>query len=185
MADAPFVTGQLLLAMPGMADPRFTKAVIAVCGHNEDGAMGVGVGAPLREIRLPELLEKLDVPRGDVPDAPVFRGGPVEPTRGFVLHTSDWSGQDTVDVAGHWGLTGTLDILKAIAERKGPSRWIVALGYAGWGAGQLDDEMTVHGWLTLPHDPAILWGPEVGRWDRALSSAGIDPRLLSPTGGRA
>ena len=185
MADAPFLTGQLLLAMPGMADPRFQKAVIAMCAHTEDGAFGVGVGAPIRELRLPELLEKLDVPRDGVPDAAVFRGGPVEPARGFVIHSSDWSGQDTVDVAGRWSLTGTLDVLKAIAEGKGPRRWTVSLGYAGWSSGQLDDELEAHGWIPLPNDEAILWGPEVGRWDRALSGAGIDPRLLSPTGGRA
>ncbi len=190
MSDARYLGGQLLLALPGMADPRFARAVIAMCVHDDEGALGIGIGHVLGDLRLHALLDQVDIAPGVVPDAPVHWGGPVEPSRGFVLHSDDWGGQDTIHVACSSGrtvgLTGTLDILRALAEGRGPSRWLVALGYAGWGAGQLDGEMTRHGWLTAPMNDDILFGQAHDRrWNAAMKAGGIDPRLLSPTSGTA
>jgi putative transcriptional regulator len=171
------LTGQFLLAMPGIGDPRFERAVIAVCAHDDDGALGIGIGAVIANLRLHELLAQFDIEPGDVPDAPVHFGGPVEPRRGFVLHSLDWGGQDTVDVAGRWALSGTIDVLRAIAGGAGPSHWLVALGYAGWTAGQLDEEMTRHGWFTTPGEPDLIYDvPGAERWQRGIVYAGIDPR---------
>lgn len=185
--DPQFLTGQFLLAMPGIGDPRFERAVIAMCAHDDEGAVGVGVGAEIAGLGFHELLKQVEIePRPGVPDAPVHFGGPVEIRRGFVLHSHDWSGQDTVDVAGRWALTGTLDVLKAIAEDRGPARWLVALGYAGWGAGQLDGELRRPGWLNVPGAAELLFDASSAmRWERAMGSAGIDPRLLTGGGGTA
>lgn len=184
--DAPFLTGQFLLATPGMADPRFERAVIAVCAHDENGALGVGVGAEIAELRVADLLQQVELACDAPPDAPVHFGGPMEMRRGFVLHSADWTGQDTVDVAGLWSLTGTIDVLRAIAEGKGPARWLAALGYAGWAAGQLDGELVGAGWLNVPGDPDLLFGvPAADRWDRAMALVGIDPRMLTAGAGTA
>jgi putative transcriptional regulator len=114
--EAPrFLVGQFLLAMPGIGDPRFEKAVIAMCVHDEDGALGIGLGRIAPRIGFHDLLTQLDIEPGEAPNVPIHQGGPVEPTRGFILHTPDWGGQDSIDVAGRWVLSATLDILKAIA----------------------------------------------------------------------
>lgn len=136
---------------------------------------------------LHDVLRQVDIDPGVAPDVPVLRGGPVETRRGFVLHSRDWSGVDTIDVVGRWALSGTLDALRAIAEGKGPTRWQVALGYAGWGPGQLDGEMTRHGWLNLDwRDEAILFDtPAEERWHGGFVQAGIDPRLLANESGHA
>ncbi|MEQ7872819.1 YqgE/AlgH family protein [Sphingomonas sp. ASV193] len=179
MDDPRYLTGQLLLAMPGMGDPRFDHAVIAICAHDEKGALGIGIGHQRQGISLRGLVKQLGLEPGDVPDSPVFHGGPVEPGRGFVIHSDDWAGQDSIVVPGIGTLTGTVDVLKAIAAGKGPTRFLVALGYAGWGAGQLDEEMTRHGWFAAPADQAILFGePADGRWNASFKAIGIDPRLL-------
>lgn len=169
-----------------MGDPRFARAVIAMCVHDEDGALGVGIGHVLGDLTLHDLLEQVDIEPGVAPDVPVHWGGPVEPSRGFVLHSTDWGGQDTILVGMKWAFTGTLDVLRAIAEGKGPRRWLVALGYAGWSAGQLETEMTQHGWLTAAAGPAVLFDTAAeARWGAALNASGIDPRLLSPLSGTA
>ena len=184
--DAPYLTGRLLLAMPGIGDPRFDQAVIAICSHDENGALGIGVGATINGLGLHDVLRQLEIAPGAAPDAPVHFGGPVEMRRGFVLHSLDWAGQDTVEVAGAWALSGTLDVLRAIAAGTGPRRWTVSLGYAGWEAGQLDGEMTRHGWMAVDGDPALLFECKVeDRWARGFQAAGIDPRLLSPEAGHA
>lgn len=181
-----FLTGQLLLAMPGIGDPRFERAVIAVCVHDERGAMGIGIGRLAPRMGLHTLLEQFEIPVGEAPDAPVHLGGPVEPQRGFVLHSLDWGGQDTMEVDGRFALTNTIDVLRAIAEGKGPSRWLPALGYAGWGEGQLDEEMTRHGWFTVEASERLLFEtPVEKRWAEAFRSAGVDPRLLSSSAGQA
>lgn len=181
-----YLSGQFLLAMPGMIDPRFDHAVIAMCAHDPDGALGIGVGATIDGLGLHDLLDQFDIPHGVAPDAPVHFGGPVEPRRGFVLHSGDWGGQDTIDVAGRWSLSSTLDVLRAIAEGSGPTRWLVALGYAGWGAGQLDGELSRPGWFHVEGDADLLFDqPAATRWASAFGGAGIDPRLLAPTTGRA
>jgi putative transcriptional regulator len=185
-----FLSGKLLLAMPGMADPRFERAVIAMCVHDENGAVGIGIGQKRAGISFRGLLEQLDIDPGEAPDSAVHYGGPVEPGRGFVLHSGDWAGQDSLHVNGEKGeifvMSGTIDVLKAIAEGRGPSRWIVALGYAGWGEGQLDEEMTRHGWFAAAADPQILFDtPTDARWAAAFKAEGIDPRLLTSETGAA
>lgn len=186
MDSSPFLTGQFLLAMPGIGDPRFEHAVIAVCAHDPQGAIGIGVGATIDGLGLHDLLAQFEIDPGESPDAPVYFGGPVDSRRGFVLHSTDWSGQDTIDVAGRWALSGTIDILKALAAGTGPSRWLVALGYAGWGEGQLDEEMTRHGWFNVPGDLDMLYDVDVAaRWHRGFMLAGIDPTLLASAAGHA
>ena len=186
MESARFLVGQFLLAMPGIGDPRFDQAVIAMCAHDEDGAVGIGIGATITGLGLHDVLAQVDIEAGVAPDAPVHFGGPVEPSRGFVIHSGDWGGQDTIDVAGRWALSGTIDVLKAIAEGKGPSRWTVSLGYAGWGAGQLDGEMLRHGWFNVAGDETLLYDtPARERWTLGFASAGIDPRMLASETGRA
>ena len=191
MSDQPrFLSGKLLLAMPGMADPRFERAVIAMCVHDENGAIGIGVGHKRAGITLRALLRQLDIEPGEAPDVAVHHGGPVEPGRGFILHSNDWGGQDTLHVNGEQGeifsMTGTIDVLRAIAEGRGPARWIAALGYAGWGEGQLDEEMTRHGWFTAAGDANILFDtPTDERWAAGFKAEGIDPRLLTSVTGVA
>lgn len=185
--DTPrFLSGQLLLAMPGMGDPRFERAVIAICVHDEDGAVGIGIGHQRAGTRLRALMAQLGLDPGRAPDAPVHHGGPVEPGRGFVLHSEDWGGQDTIAVTGLGAMTETIDVLRAIAEGRGPSRFLVALGYAGWGNGQLDEEMTRHGWFSVTGNPVILFDtPVEERWTTSFGTAGIDPRLLTAQAGAA
>ena len=186
MEEPKYLTGQLLLAMPGIGDPRFEKAVIAMCSHDEEGALGIGLGRLIPRIHFHDLLQQLDIDPGVAPNVPIHLGGPVEPQRGFLLHSLDWGGQESLQVADRWALSATLDILKAIAEGKGPSRWVAALGYAGWGAGQLEQEMCGNGWFATPGDDALLYDCDVGsRWAAAFKSAGIDPRLLTADSGTA
>ncbi|MBR0551771.1 YqgE/AlgH family protein [Stakelama marina] len=186
MATTPYLTGQFLLAMPGIGDPRFDQAVIAICAHDDNGALGIGIGAAIDGLGLHDVLEQLEIDPGEAPDAPVHFGGPVEPRRGFILHSNDWSGADTVDVGGRWSLSATIDVLREIAEGKGPSRWVVALGYAGWGEGQLDEEMTRHGWFNVTGDEALLYDtPAEKRWSKGFAEAGIDPSLLANSAGTA
>ena len=191
MVEQPtFLSGKLLLAMPGMADPRFERAVIAMCVHDESGAIGIGIGHKRAGIGFRGLLKQLEIDAGEAPDCAVHHGGPVEPGRGFVLHSTDWGGQDTLRINGAHGtlfaMTGTIDVLRAIAEGRGPARWIVALGYAGWGEGQLDEEMTRHGWFAAGSDAKILFDTSTDeRWGAAFKAEGIDPRLLASETGAA
>lgn len=186
MSETPFLSGRLLLAMPGMADPRFERAVIVVCVHDEQGAVGVGIGHKRAGFGLRALLGQLDLEPGAAPDCPVHHGGPVEPSRGFVLHSDDWNGQDTLQVGNLCAMTGTTDVLRAITEGRGPSHYLVSLGYAGWGQGQLEREMTRHGWFAASAAPAILFDtPTDERWVAAFRAEGVDPRLLSSETGAA
>ncbi|MDQ3246683.1 MAG: YqgE/AlgH family protein [Pseudomonadota bacterium] len=186
MESPPFLSGKLLLAMPGMADPRFDRAVIAICVHDDNGAVGIGIGHKRAGIRFRGLLTQLGIDPGAAPDRAVHHGGPVEPGRGFILHSNDWGGQDSVHVSGLCAMTGTIDILKAIAEGRGPTQWIAALGYAGWGEGQLEEEMTRHGWFAADGNPAILFDtPTDERWSAGFKGAGIDTRLLASETGAA
>jgi len=186
----PFLSGKLLLAMPGMSDPRFERAVIAMCVHDEGGAVGIGISHKRAGLRFRGLLKQLGIDPGEAPDCAVHHGGPVEPGRGFVLHSTDWGGQDSLQVSGSGGasfaMTGTIDVLKAIAEGRGPSRWIAALGYAGWEGGQLEEELTRHGWFAADGSEAILFDtPTDERWAAAFKASGVDPRLLSSETGAA
>lgn len=182
----PFLTGKLLLAMPGIGDPRFERSVIAICQHDEDGALGIGIGRIMPRMGLHAMLGQFGIEADSVPDVPIHVGGPVEPQRGFVLHSLDWSGQDSLQVSDLWGLTSTIDILRVIGRPNGPSRWLVALGYAGWGPGQLDEEMHRHGWHVADANDALLYDlPVDERWAAAFEAQGIDPRLLATDSGHA
>lgn len=186
MKESCYLTGQFLLAMPGIGDPRFDHAVIAMCMHDESGALGIGLGGEIAGLGFHDVLRQLSIDPVAAPDCGVCIGGPVEPGRGFVLHSRDWSGQDTVDVAGRWALSGMVDVLRAIAAGRGPTRWQVALGYAGWGAGQLEAEIQSNGWLHCEADPELLFDDGIDtKYQRALGKIGIDPAFLSREAGHA
>ncbi len=180
-------TGQLLVAMPTLTDPRFAQSVIYVCAHTPDGAMGLVINRPLVKPSFDELLLQLDI--APVPPARRIRlcmGGPVDNARGFVLHTSDWTGEGSLRVNDDLALTASLDVLKVIAEGGGPREGILALGYAGWGPGQLDEEIQQNAWLSVPADQALVFGDHHNsKWRRALGLLHIDPLLLSETAGHA
>jgi putative transcriptional regulator len=182
------LSGKLLIAMPDMGDPRFAHAVIYVCAHSDEGAMGLIVNKPQPEVRFSDLLEQLDIPRSDhVRNIRVHFGGPVEHARGFVLHSRDYqSVAGTLDVDGAIGMTGTLDVLEDMARGAGPNRAMLALGYAGWGPGQLETEIAQNGWLTSDPANEIVFGrADEHKWSAALKGMGIDPIMLSSTAGRA
>ncbi|HIJ42997.1 MAG: YqgE/AlgH family protein [Rhodospirillales bacterium] len=185
--DESYLSGQLLVAMPGLQDPRFAKTVIYLCAHNADGAMGLVVNREIDAISFPDLLEQLDIePSGDVEPIRVHFGGPVESGRGFVLHSPDYVQDTTMVVDGEVALTATIDILKAIAGGSGPRRRLLALGYAGWGPGQLDTEIKANGWLHVAADADLVFGADLeGKWQRAMGKLGIDPRMLSDEAGHA
>jgi putative transcriptional regulator len=186
MSEAEYLAGRLLLAMPGMGDPRFDRSVIAMCVHDENGAFGVNVGHLREGVRFRELLGEVGVDPGHAPDCGVLHGGPVEPGRGFVLHSADWGGAGTIEVKPFGALSSSLDVLKAIAQGKGPSRWLFVLGYAGWAPGQLEDEMRRHGWYAAAGRPEVLFETEAdGRWAASWRAEGIDPALLANVTGRA
>jgi len=182
-----YLEGQLLLAMPAMGDPRFERAVIFICAHSEDGAMGLVINRPTDQISFPDLLTQLAIevkqPRTDVL---VHAGGPVETTRGFVLHTADYVQDSSLVVSDSIVLTATVDILKAIAQNKGPRHSLLALGYAGWGPGQLDAEIQANGWLSLKADEDLVFeAPPAAKWDMAMGRLGVDVSLLSSDVGHA
>lgn len=180
------LAGQLLIAMPEMGDPRFERAVIYLCAHSSDGTMGLIVNKPAPHIDFADLLHQLDIP-GTPPDDPVRFGGPVEMTRGFVLHSEEYQTEDsTLPLAHGLALSSSLDVLHAIAAGRGPAQALFALGYAGWGAGQLEAEIARNDWLTAPANPEILFGIEDElKWRAALDLIGVDPVLLSSEAGRA
>jgi putative transcriptional regulator len=180
------LTGQILIAMPAMADPRFSQSVIFLCAHTPDGAMGIVLNQPLNKPRFGELLGQLGVePVPPAREIRLARGGPVEDNRGFVLHSPDWLTDGSLEVDGYV-LTANMDILKAIAEGGGPKNGFLALGYAGWGPGQLDAEILQNAWLNAPADTQIVFDDEhKTKWQRALAKLRIDPVNLSGTSGRA
>lgn len=181
-----FYAGKLLLAMPGIGDPRFERSVIAMCSHDEMGALGIGIGSHLPDTNLHKLLEQFDIDTDGIPAAPIHYGGPVEPQRGFVIHSLDWGGQGTIDVAGRWALSGSIDVLRVLGKPEGPRQWLVSLGYAGWGANQLDGEMLRHGWHIAEAELTIMFEtPVKQRWTEGFLSSGIDSRLLASESGHA
>ena len=182
------LTGKALIAMPGMGDPRFDGAVVYLCAHGPARSMGLIVNKPLPDLRLVDLLRQVNVPPGlDAPDLPVHFGGPVEPGRGFVLHSLDYrSARTTLAVQGRFGRTATLDILRALATGAGPQHCLMALGYAGWGAGQLDQEIAQNAWLTADIPAEVIFAPDDGgKWQAALKVLGISALTLSSAAGHA
>lgn len=181
------LAGQMLIAMPGMKDPRFAKTVIYMCAHNADGAMGLVVNRALESLSFPDLLEQLGIETsGTGGKIDIHFGGPVESGRGFVLHSRDYLQDATMVVDHDVALTATVDILKAMAGGKGPLQSLLALGYSGWGPGQLDSEIMGNGWLSVPADNDLVFGAGLeDKWDRAMGKIGIDPRMLSDEAGHA
>jgi len=197
-ASAPsrgYLDGQFLIAMPGMQDPRFSRAVVYVCAHSSDGAMGIAINQPAPQITFRDLLVQLDI----IPDERqirlpepadhmrVHRGGPVETTRGFVLHSADYFIENsTLPIDDHICLTATLEILKAIASGSGPENAMLALGYAGWAPGQLENEIQENGWLFCHAKPDLIFDPDLdSKYERALRLIGIDPARLASDAGHA
>jgi putative transcriptional regulator len=182
------LTGQLLIAMPQMTDPRFNRSLIYVCAHSGgEGAMGLVVNKLLASLTMDELLShlKLDPPRLNRP-RPVHFGGPVEPGRGFVLHTPDYREEATLVIRDGFAVTATLEILRAIGRGEGPRRSLLALGYAGWAPGQLDAEMQANGWLSAPADADLVFADDLdAKWQRAIAKLGIDLSMLSTDAGHA
>lgn len=190
-----YLDGQLLVAMPSMMDQRFERSVIYLCAHSEDGAMGIVVNQPARVKNFTDLLvqlqviapqERISLSRG-AEEIQVLSGGPVQTDRGFVLHTPDFFiDNSTLPIDEGVSLTATIDILRAIAAGEGPDRAMLALGYAGWDAGQLEDEIQRNGWLNCPADPGLLFDRDLGaKYRRALRSIGVDPERLSLSAGHA
>jgi putative transcriptional regulator len=195
LPQSRFLDGQMLVAMPGMMDRRFARAVIYLCAHSEEGAMGIIVNQPAQIKNFPELLvqlqviapeERISLPRA-TQEIQVLQGGPVQTDRGFVLHSADFFiDNSTLPIDDGVSLTATVDILRAIAAGEGPHRAILALGYAGWDAGQLENEIQHNGWLNCPADPSILFDRELDtKYARALNSIGIDLARLSSGAGHA
>lgn len=191
MKNDDSLTGKILIAMPGMTDPRFNRSVVLVCAHGDEGAMGLVVNRPLDELRFPDLLTQLGIDStADMRQVPVHFGGPVEPGRGFVLHRAI-GGEDDVEGRMRIGnsdfaMTSTRDILEDLARGQGPVQAVLSLGYAGWGPGQLEAEMLSNGWLTAEAGDEALFGEDNGnKWQTALKSLGIDPVMLSSAAGHA
>jgi putative transcriptional regulator len=193
--DGEYLDGQFLLAMPGMTDDRFARSVVYLCAHSDEGAMGIVINRRAPSLNFSELLIQLEVIKPNeairlpahAGAVPVLRGGPVEAGRGFVLHSNDfYIDNSTLPIDGGVSLTATIDILRAIANGSGPDRAILALGYAGWSPGQLEDEMQSNGWLTCPADAALIFEtPLEARYDMAMRKIGIDPAFLSAQSGHA
>lgn len=181
------LTGQLLVAMPQMSDPRFERAVVYLCAHSDEGAMGLVVNRLIDSLTFEHLIEQLGIDGADESaDLPVHFGGPVESSRGFVLHSADYTQDSTLLIDQDIALTATIDVLRAIADGSGPKQRVLALGYAGWAPGQLDAEIQANGWLLVPADADLVFGVDnQTKWDRALRKLGIDLTLLSSEAGHA
>lgn len=182
------LSGQLLIAMPGMGDPRFEHSVVYMCAHSDEGAMGLIVNKPVADLEFDDLLLQLGIERetGDN-GVDIHFGGPVENGRGFVLHSLDYGDNtSTLEVDGGVGMTATLDILEDISNGEGPASCLLALGYSGWGPGQLEGELQANGWLTCAATSEIVFDLENdAKWEAAIRSLGVDPIMLSTTGGSA
>ena len=185
--NGDYLTGQLLIAMPNMRDPRFTRTVIYVCAHNADGAMGLVVNRLVGSVTFPDLLKQLGIDTdATTREIRVHFGGPVESGRGFVLHSGEYHHDSTLQVAEQMALTATIDILQDMAKGRGPRRSLLALGYAGWGAGQLEAEIQSNGWLNVAADEQLVFDENLdNKWERAIAKLGVDPALLSSDAGHA
>ena len=193
-ADRGFLDGQMLIASPGMQDERFSRSLIYMCAHSSEGAMGIVVNQPAPHISFPDLLVKLDViPKAEkiqlpsrAGDVTVLKGGPVETGRGFVLHSDDYLSESSIPVNDDICLTATLDIVRAISRGEGPEKAMMMLGYAGWGAGQLENEIANNGWLNCPASEELIFDRDLGdKYDRALALMGVAPAMLSVDAGHA
>lgn len=182
------LAGKLLVAMPGMTDPRFEHTIIMMCAHDAEHAMGVVINKPKDEVTLSDVLGHLGLEtESELAERAVLDGGPVRPDRGFVLHSEDFAaGEATQNVAPGVSLTATRDILVAVASEEAPANFVLALGCAGWTAGQLEEELRHNAWLVVDYDDAIVFDEEHDdKWERAIASLGLDPSQLSEAAGNA
>jgi len=180
--------GQILLATPDMGDPRFSRAVIYICGHDESGAMGIIINKSKDGLHISDLLDRIGISgQVRIADRPVLSGGPVDIDRGFVLHSGDYYKENSgLKVTDTLSLTSTKDVLEALVTDQAPKRAMLAVGYAGWDGGQLEKELAQNAWLITPADDALVFGDDLdGKWHQALKTMGIDPAALASTGGRA
>lgn len=187
-AEAGYLQGQLLIATPAIGDPRFERTVLLICVHDQTQAMALVLNRQLQGLRVPTLLKRLGLGGDNVPENPVLFGGPVERERGYVLHTNDYeASHSTLEVAPGLALTDTREVLDALGDpRRRPRRFLLALGYAGWGAGQLESEIRQGAWLTCDPDETLVFGRNLdGRWAAALGKLGVQPERLSAQAGRA
>lgn len=186
-----YLNGQILLAMPSIGDPRFNKAAIYVCAHDEKGAMGIVINNIMKGLEFGSLLKDLEIESNitlptRLQHLPVLCGGPVETARGFLIHSDDFKQPDTIEVQNDIFVTGTIDALLALSEGEAPKNMIFALGYAGWGAGQLEQEVRDNAWITLPATPSLIFNEKHGNiWDQGLSTIGITSAQLSHLTGNA
>ncbi len=182
-----WLSGKLLAAMPAIGDSRFQKSVIFLCAHDAGGAMGIVINNEMTHVPLSVLLNQLSLPtRPDFEDFPVLQGGPVETARGLLLHTSDVLKTESIRIDRDYAVTGTVDALREIVNGQGPTEKLFALGYAGWTAGQLEQEIADNAWLVIDADPELVFRtPAILKWDRALRKLGIDPGLLAASAGHA
>lgn len=186
--EPDYLTGKLLIASPLIGDPRFDRAVLLVCAHEHDHAMGILINKPLGDLRLPTLFDQLGVTcEIEVPDRAVLFGGPVDRDRGFVLHSDDYSSDETTFGVGPGiGLTATKDILEAMASPHAPRRSLLALGYAGWTEGQLEEEIGANAWLVTEPDEDLLFADDhTSKWQKALKKLGVAPEYLTASSGHA
>ncbi len=186
--DEGFLQGKLLIAMPGMPDPRFDKSVILMCSHSAQGALGVIVNKPIEQLPFRDLMIKMDIPvNTETSRAPVAFGGPVETDRGFVLHTTERvNATSSMPVTAEIAMTPTIDMLRAIADGRGPRRWLFALGYAGWGPGQIEGEIASNGWIHCDADLNLVFDSEAeAKWRLAIGKLGANLSGLSSEAGRA
>jgi len=185
--DTGYLDGKLLVAMPGMGDSRFKKAVILLCAHSESGAMGILLNRTLDALSFDDLLEQLEIPKESNPNPiKIHFGGPVDTERGFVVHSTDLLYETTLVIAEDMALTATVDMLKTIASGGGPESSFLALGYSGWGPGQLEQEIQENGWLVVDPDNEIVFGSKLDtKWEVAIHKLGVDPSLLSGEMGHA
>jgi putative transcriptional regulator len=185
-SDPIWLNGQLLIAMPGMQDPRFGRTVLYICTHSAEGAMGLVINRALGEIRFADLMGQLGIHGVPSGDRPVHFGGPVDSSRGFVLHSADFQTDQTLYIDDRVALTATKDILQAIVDGTGPDSAIFALGYAKWYPGQLDSEIQANAWLTAPADAALIFDANLDtKWERAIGQLGFNPAMLSENAGHA
>ena len=185
--QSDYLANHFLIAMPGLSDPNFYHTTTYICEHNQDGALGIVINRPM-DLRLQDILDHLEIQAvtPEISNMPVFLGGPVQRDRGFVLHqpVGDW--EATLKVTENTGLTSSRDILAAIARGEGPDRTLLTLGYAGWGAGQLEQEIADNAWLSGPADTDLIFTtPSEGRWEAAAALIGVDLNLLSGDTGHA
>lgn len=181
------LTGKLLAAMPSIGDARFDHALILICSHSDDGAMGLIVNQPISDLSFATLLGRVGIKTLSAPSLPVHYGGPVERGRGFILHQGDYDGGSAVlEITGGFYMSATLDVLEALATGTGPNPALLALGYSGWGPNQLESEIAANAWLTLDGGADVVFAPQAARkWGDALRKSGVDPTMLSGAAGRA